>query len=139
MADPAVTRLHERVDDHATRIGQLEGWVKSLQNAQNKQDDRIEKVEQTNQQLLLSVAQVQNQLTSLERHSISLEKTIIEESKENRKIITQLLDYDQKRDEQLVNAVEADKGRNQERWLKVWSIAGPILGAAIAAWLGIKA
>jgi len=136
MTDSAVTRLHERVDEHATRLGQLEGWVKSLQSIQQRQDDRIEKVEQTNQQLLLSVAQVQNQLTSLERHSISLEKTIIEESKENRKIISQLLDYDQKRDEQMVNASEADKGRRYELFLKVWSILGPAIAAGLTVLFG---
>lgn len=136
MADPAITRLHERVDEHANRLGHLEGWVKSLQNVQQRQDDRIEKVEQTSQQLLISVAQVQNQLTSLERHSMRLEQTVIDENKENRRIITQLLDNDKQRDSEMLSVSEADKGRRQELFLKVWSILGPAIAAGLTVLFG---
>lgn len=138
MNDPALARLHERVDQHATRLGQLEGHVQSMQGIQKKHDYRLEKVEQTNQQLLLSVSQVQNQLTSLEKQSLSLEKTILQENRDNREIINKLLVHDQERDKQMVNLTEEDKKRNQERWLKVWGILGPVVAAAVTAWFGIK-
>lgn len=129
MTDKAKQRPQESL--HQQRLEYIEDQVKSLRNAQRRQDERIEKVEQISQQLLMAMAQVHVKLNNIEH-------TVVEENRQNRSIITQLIAFDQKRDEEIAKANEMDKQRRQERWLKAWSVIAPLAAALISALFGSK-
>lgn len=120
--DQQIQRIYLKLDKFEERIDQLEGQMIVVTKWLERIEHRLGRMEDVRYDVLQVLTKLQTEM------EMKAEKT-----EKEKDIILQLLSNDNRDKETLAQMMEGEKGRKQERFLRVWAVLGPVIASVLSS------